>query len=81
MKILITGARGQLGRELSAQGQSRGCRVQAPPEDDLDITDLEKVDRVIDLHQPDLVINTAAYTQVDKAESEETLTFEVNKTG
>jgi len=81
MKILITGAQGQLGCELSAQGQSRGCRVQAPSEDDLDITDLEKVDRVIDLHQPDLVINTAAYTQVDKAESEETLTFEVNKTG
>jgi len=81
MTILITGARGQLGRELTEQGQGRGCRVQAPSEDDLDITDLEKVDRVIDLHQPDLVVNTAAYTQVDKAESEEALTFEVNKTG
>jgi len=81
MKILITGAQGQLGRELTAQGQFRGCRVQAPSEDDLDITDLEKVDRVIDFHQPDLVINTAAYTQVDKAESEEALTFEINKTG
>ena len=81
MRILITGAQGQLGRELTEQSQLRGCCVQAPSEDDLDITNLEKVDRIIACHPPDLVINTAAYTQVDKAESEETLAFEVNKTG
>ena len=79
MKMLITGAQGQLGRELTAQGQLRGFRVQAPSEDDLDITDLEKVDGIIALHQPDLVVNTAAYTQVDKAESEEPIVFKVNK--
>ena len=81
MKMLITGAQGQLGRELTEQGQLRGCCVQAPSEDDLDITDREKVDCIIALHQPDLVINTAAYTQVDKAESEEAIAFKVNKTG
>ena len=81
MKILIAGAQGQLGRELAEQSQLRGCRVQAPPEDELDITDLGKIDRIITLHQADIVINTAAYTQVDKAETEEAIAFEVNKTG
>lgn len=81
MKMLITGAHGQLGREIIDVTQSKGCPVQAPAEDDLDITDLEKVDHVITDLQPDLVINTAAYTQVDQAETEEALAFKVNKTG
>jgi len=81
MKILITGAQGQLGRELTAQGQLWGGHVQAPSEDDLDIVDLEKVDRSIALQQPDGVINAAAYTQVDSAEGEEAIAFKVNKTG
>ena len=81
MKMLITGASGQLGREIIDVTQSKGCRVQAPPEDDLDITDIDKIDHMIAHHRPDLVINTAAYTQVDKAETEEALAFEVNKTG
>jgi len=50
-------------------------------EEDLDITDLAKVDHIITHLQPDLVINTAAYTQVDKAETEEALAFKINKTG
>ena len=81
MKMLITGANGQLGREIIDVTQSKGCRVQAPPEDDLDITDVDKIDHMIVQHQPDLIINTAAYTQVDKAETEEALAYEVNKNG
>jgi len=81
MKVLITGAQGQLGRELAAQGQLWGGHVQAPSEDDLDIIDLEKVERIIALQQPDRVINAAAYTRVDSAESEAAVAFEVNKTG
>lgn len=81
MKLLITGARGQLGRSIIDASQSNGCRVQAPPEEDLDITDHGKVDHIITDLQPDIVINTAAYTQVDKAETEETLAFKINKTG
>jgi dTDP-4-dehydrorhamnose reductase len=61
--------------------QSKGCPVQAPPEDDLDITDPDKIDHVITHLRPDLVINTAAYTQVDRAETEADLAFKVNKTG
>ncbi|MEE4263303.1 MAG: dTDP-4-dehydrorhamnose reductase [Desulfobacteraceae bacterium] len=81
MKLLITGAHGQLGRSIIDASQSKGCRVQAPPEEDLDITDHGKVDHIITDLQPDIVINTAAYTQVDKAETEETLAFKINKTG
>ena len=81
MKLLITGAHGQLGRGIIDASQSKGCRVQAPSEEDLDITDLGKVDHIVTDLQPDLVINTAAYTQVDKAETEEALAFKINKTG
>ncbi len=81
MRILITGADGQLGRELINQGQLKGFSVQAPSEDDMDITDLEKIDRCMAFHQPEVVINAAAYTQVDKAESEAALAFAVNTTG
>jgi dTDP-4-dehydrorhamnose reductase len=81
MKILITGADGQLGRELIKQGQLKGFSVQAPSEDDMDITDLEKIDHCMAFHQPEVIINAAAYTQVDKAESEAALAFAVNTTG
>jgi len=81
MKILITGAGGQLGRELINQGKLKGFSVQAPSEDDMNITDLEKIDRCMAFHQPEVVINAAAYTQVDKAESEAALAFAVNTTG
>jgi dTDP-4-dehydrorhamnose reductase len=81
MKMLITGAYGQLGREIIDVTQSKECPVLAPPEDDLDICDLDKIDNVITELKPELVINTAAYTQVDKAETEEELAFKVNKTG
>ena len=81
MKLLIPGADGQLGRELIKQGQLKGFSVQAPSEDDMDITDLEKIDRCMAFHQPEVVINAAAYTQVDKAKSEAALAFAVNTTG
>ena len=81
MKLLITGANGQLGRGIIDAGQSTDRRIQAPSEADLDITNRLKVDHIITDLQPDLVINTAAYTGVDKAETEEALAFKINKTG
>jgi dTDP-4-dehydrorhamnose reductase len=81
MNILITGGRGQLGRELSREAQTRGHDVQVPSRYQMDITSLKAVRNFIDRHQPTCVINSAAYTQVDKAESEESLAFAVNKTG
>ena len=52
-----------------------------PPEDDLNVTDQAKVDRIMALCQPDAVANAAAFTPVDKAQTEEAPAFAVNKTG
>ncbi len=81
MKILITGGHGQLGRELFIEGRTRGFEVLAPSHHQMDITDIKAVKNFISLHKPSCVINAAAYTQVDKAEIEESLAFAVNKTG
>jgi len=81
MKLLVTGAGGQLGLELTGQCQSKGFEVLAPPRSRLNIIDLATVKDFIDRHRPSLVINAAAYTNVDAAESEKALAFAVNKTG
>ena len=81
MNLLITGAHGQLGRELWQAAQARGHDVKAPSHLQMDITNMKAVRNFIDRHQPVCVINAAAYTQVDKAEIEESFAFAVNKTG
>ncbi|WP_409159194.1 dTDP-4-dehydrorhamnose reductase [Pectobacterium sp. B2J-2] len=80
MKILLTGANGQLGRCF----QDRlpiNWQVWATDTADLDITDYEKVLTAVKSFQPDAIVNAAAYTAVDKAESEPELAELVNKTG
>jgi dTDP-4-dehydrorhamnose reductase len=74
---LITGASGMLGSDL--QDALAGRTVTALSRAQLDITDLEAVRRAVDGH--DVVINTAAYTKVDDAESHEAEAFAVNATG
>jgi dTDP-4-dehydrorhamnose reductase len=81
MKILIAGGHGQLGRELLQECQTRDFDALTPSHRQMDITDIKAVENFIALHQPTCVINAAAYTQVDKAEGEESLAFAVNKTG
>ncbi|QTF09273.1 dTDP-4-dehydrorhamnose reductase [Brenneria izadpanahii] len=80
MKILLTGANGQLGRcfqdRLPADWQ-----IWATDTADLDITDYAKVLSAVKEFQPDAIVNAAAYTAVDKAESEPELAALVNKTG
>lgn len=79
MKALITGANGQLGRCLQASAPD-GVDVVALGSADLDITDRDAVKARFDAETPDLVINAAAYTAVDRAESEEAAALAVNAT-
>jgi len=77
MKVLVAGSGGQLGRALQACVPD-GVTLFAPPEGDFDITDPETVARVVADSAPALVINAAAYTAVDKAESEAAIAQRVN---
>jgi dTDP-4-dehydrorhamnose reductase len=79
-KVLITGAAGQLGRELL---QAVPQHVDVAPYDrkTLDITSREAVDKALKQDRPDVVVNAAAYTAVDKAEQEAETAFAVNATG
>ncbi len=69
MRALIAGSGGQLGRALQARAPA-GVTVIAPPEADFDITDAAAVAGAIAAARPDVLINAAAYTAVDRAESE-----------
>ncbi len=77
MKVLIAGSAGQLGRALQATAPAN-VTVIAPPEVDFDICDPEAVARVVAAAAPALVINAAAYTAVDKAETEAAIAQRVN---
>lgn len=77
MKILITGAKGQLGSELS---KIIPDAVLADKEE-LDITDFEAVKQFVNTNKIDTIINCVAYTAVDKAEDDEENTYKVNVLG
>ena len=78
MTILITGAAGQVGRELVDESTRRGYAVVAYDSAELDITDGAAVKAAFARIKPSLVINAAAYTAVDKAESESEKAHAVN---
>ena len=80
MKALITGAGGQLASELVAAPPD-GWIVEAISEIDLDIRDAAAVLAAVRRSAPDLILNAAAYTAVDRAESEEALAWAVNRDG
>jgi dTDP-4-dehydrorhamnose reductase len=80
MKILVTGANGQLGWELQ-RAKPDDCEFTALSRDQLDITDLEQVKNTINSIKPDWVINAAAYTAVDKAESDSEGAYAINANG
>jgi len=79
MRVLVTGAGGQLGSEVVGEFTRLGHEVIAPSRGELDFCHPDRVAaRVGELH-PDWVINCAAYTQVDRAESEAAQAFTINR--
>lgn len=80
-KILLTGAHGQVGIEVELALLKKGHQVVSCSHSSLDITDLDWVLSAVNKAKPDVVINAAAYTNVEKAEQEQKLCYEVNVTG
>lgn len=79
--IVLTGAQGQLGWEFQRRAVAAGLTVDASDRDELDITDAAAVDAHLAAVRPALVVNAAAYTAVDKAESDSEAAFAVNRDG
>jgi dTDP-4-dehydrorhamnose reductase len=79
VRLLVAGANGQVGWELARQGLRDGYQVRAFDHKQLDITDADAVGQRV--ASADVVINAAAYTAVDRAESEPERAFSVNRDG
>jgi len=81
MKLLVTGSKGQVGRELQNRGVNRGMTVVGVDIEDIDIADKQAVEKLVADVDADLVVNAAAYTAVDAAEENAELAFRVNHAG
>ena len=80
-KILVTGSGGQLGLELAELLPRRGHEVVAHSKGELDVADFGAVRLALDEHAPDVVVNAAAYTNVDGCETKTDLAYRVNAQG
>jgi len=80
MRVFVIACNGQLGTDTVSYF-SKKCDVTAYKDVDLDITDSDKVEKAILDAKPDVVINTAAITNVDGCETNEELAFKVNAYG
>jgi dTDP-4-dehydrorhamnose reductase len=78
VKLLVTGAAGQLGVDVVRHAESVGDEVVATDRSSLDITDLVAVRELLEALRPDAVINCAAYTAVDACETNQAQAFAVN---
>ncbi|WP_320782341.1 dTDP-4-dehydrorhamnose reductase [Streptomyces sp. CRN 30] len=81
MRWLVTGAGGMLGRDVVAELTRRGEEVAGLSRTALDITEPASLEQAFDAHRPDLVVNCAAYTAVDDAETDEARALEINGEG
>jgi dTDP-4-dehydrorhamnose reductase len=81
MRVVVIGANGQLGWDLCRRGGEQGFDIVALDLPGFDITDLSGVKKGLNQAGASLVINAAAYTAVDLAESEPELAFAVNRDG
>lgn len=82
MKVLITGSNGQVGSCLVRQLQNcTHTEILAVDRTDLDITSKSDVSKIVDEFKPNIIINAAAHTAVDKAETEIDLSYAINRDG
>jgi dTDP-4-dehydrorhamnose reductase len=81
MKVLVTGAAGMLGRDVMLAAGNAGHDVVGFGRAELDVTDSAALDKKFDLERPDVVINCAAWTDVDGAEDAEEAAMAVNRDG
>ena len=82
MRYLITGVTGQLGYDIVRELEKRGqIDYLAPTSEQLDITDYNKVTKIVTEYQPDVIFHCDAGTKVDKAEEEKELCQKVNVLG
>ena len=79
MKILLIGKRGQIGHELEKRLPKIG-ELTALGRDELDLRDVEWIRATVRTIEPDLIVNTAAYTDVDRAEEEPEFALALNRT-
>ena len=81
MKWLIAGANGQLGRCLQQTLESNSIDHAAYSKEELDISVYSQVQDVVNRVKPDVIVNTAAFTNVDQAEIEQSEAFTINQNG
>ncbi|HUZ47375.1 MAG TPA: dTDP-4-dehydrorhamnose reductase [Terriglobia bacterium] len=81
MRIMLTGAQGQLGSDLHQALQGRGYTVLPLNHADVDVTDAAQVDEAIVKARPDVFINTAAFHKVEECERQPDAAFGVNAAG
>lgn len=81
MKLLLTGANGQVGQEVALLAPAQGWHTLALDHGTLDITDPHGIQELFARFRPDIVINAAAYTAVDAAETHQETAFAVNRDG
>src|SRR4051794_24373794 len=82
MRVVVTGREGQVVRSLLERAKGAGVEVLAIGRPDLDLTgSSERIIESLKAAEPDVIVSAAAYTLVDKAESERELAFAINETG
>ncbi len=81
LKVLVTGFKGQLGFDVVKQLELLHIDVKGVDIDDFDLTNEEQVTEYVETFKPDIIVHCAAYTQVDKAEENKELCYNINVNG
>ncbi|MFZ2104732.1 MAG: sugar nucleotide-binding protein, partial [Roseiarcus sp.] len=81
MRLIVTGTQGQVARSLFERAPAHAIEVELVGRPDLDLTDGRSIAEGLAGRRADVVVNAAAYTAVDRAETEEDLATRVNASG